>query len=389
MLHFPFLLGAMSIFHNIPGVEKSGKAALNMTACVLAKVFRREITTWDDPEITSLNPGLSVPENQDIKVYHRKFGSSTTHGITTYLHTACPAHYEAEYAGKLVEWPEDTYDAEGSGEMAEYLSSVEYSIGYIDSGHGHGKNLAEIELQNNDGLFQSSLEAIPRGGVALAASEALANGIVPQNAMDSFADVSLHNMPGDVTWPIVALSYIYVDMNVTSAGETGVLLKAFLEYIISDEGQELVEEYGFIGVPEAIKNVALNALATMVVSTDTPWTFESSTTLKGTGMKPYVISGKRRSWTEYAISSNADTLSAHSALLDSTEPLSSLVSENERLLTLIEAQTAAYESLKKTQKDTDGDFKRANAMALAGLLIGLLALLLHLLMFFVNKKDKL
>ena len=48
--------------------------------------------------------------------------------------------------------------------MAAYLASEEYAIGYIDAGHGHDDGLAEVELENADGLFQSSLEAAERGG---------------------------------------------------------------------------------------------------------------------------------------------------------------------------------------------------------------------------------
>ena len=35
-------------------------------------------------------------------------------------------------------------------------------------------------------------------------------------------------------------------------GDKGPLLKAMLEYIISDEGQALVETYSFIGIPSTI-----------------------------------------------------------------------------------------------------------------------------------------
>ena len=47
MVHLPFVLGAISIFHNIPNIE-SGPQGLNLTACNLAKIFKREITVWDD-----------------------------------------------------------------------------------------------------------------------------------------------------------------------------------------------------------------------------------------------------------------------------------------------------------------------------------------------------
>ena len=88
IMHIPFQMGAMSIFHSVPGVPKSGPGALNLTACLIAKIFRREIKTWDHAAIIAINPKLSVPASQNIEGYHRVKGSSTTGGVTTYLRAA-------------------------------------------------------------------------------------------------------------------------------------------------------------------------------------------------------------------------------------------------------------------------------------------------------------
>lgn len=109
ILHVPFSLGAMSFFHSVLGAV----GGLNMTACVLADIFKRDITTWDDPEIMALNPNLDVPANQDIIVFRRVFGSSTTAGITTYLNAACPEKWGPELVGTTIEWHEDTRGVQG------------------------------------------------------------------------------------------------------------------------------------------------------------------------------------------------------------------------------------------------------------------------------------
>ena len=41
--HIPFVLGAISMFHSVPEAEAPG--GLNMTGCVLAKLFSRNIDT--------------------------------------------------------------------------------------------------------------------------------------------------------------------------------------------------------------------------------------------------------------------------------------------------------------------------------------------------------
>jgi ABC-type phosphate transport system substrate-binding protein len=84
VIQLPFLLGAVSFFHNIPNVTSISRG-LNMTGCLLARIFTRNITTWDHPDILQVNEGLSTMltrRNYPITVAHRVLGSSSTAGIT-------------------------------------------------------------------------------------------------------------------------------------------------------------------------------------------------------------------------------------------------------------------------------------------------------------------
>ena len=75
-LHLPFVLGAISFFHNVPEAPDDG---LKLSAEVLAKIFSREITTWDHSEIRNLQTnGWANAPNENIKVVHRIKGSSST-----------------------------------------------------------------------------------------------------------------------------------------------------------------------------------------------------------------------------------------------------------------------------------------------------------------------
>ena len=88
MLQLPFALGAMAFFDNVPE-ENQPASGLKLTACLLADIFNGVITTWDDPLIVDEQDGdFSPPSGEKIVVYHRTFGSSTTKGITQYLHAA-------------------------------------------------------------------------------------------------------------------------------------------------------------------------------------------------------------------------------------------------------------------------------------------------------------
>ena len=68
--------------------------------------FSGKIKKWNDPKITALNPGVSLPD-QEIVVVHRSDGSGTTYIWTDYL-SKVSAGMETKgrdkYLGKLADW---------------------------------------------------------------------------------------------------------------------------------------------------------------------------------------------------------------------------------------------------------------------------------------------
>ena len=82
-VHLPIVLGAISLFHSVPNVSTVPGQGLNLTACVIARIFKREITTWDHEDVQAMNPNLNLPsENYPITVAHRVLGSSSTASVT-------------------------------------------------------------------------------------------------------------------------------------------------------------------------------------------------------------------------------------------------------------------------------------------------------------------
>jgi ABC-type phosphate transport system substrate-binding protein len=184
MIHLPILLGAISFFHS---VETGGKK-LNLDACVLAKIFKRDITDWTDPEITTQNPGLNLQGPYPIRVARRVFGSSSTASITKFLNTACSTEWDTEFVGAKITWAEGTLDyCEGSGGVTACILEEEGTIGYIDSGHGHAEGLTEIELKNANNTYLNSKEAARLGGIM---SATIGAGI-PDSLESNFGEVDL------------------------------------------------------------------------------------------------------------------------------------------------------------------------------------------------------
>ena len=183
--HLPVVLGAITFFHSAP----TGETKLNLSACTLAKILKREITDWGDQEIMKANPNLVLPSSAPITVAHRVKGSSSTASITQYLHQTCPSEWPEELVGKTIDWNADTSGCEGSGGMSSCIKNVVGTIGYIDMGHGHAEGLAEIELLNADEKYISTKEAAVQGGIMAAAE----NADLPDTLMGSFANVNLLN----------------------------------------------------------------------------------------------------------------------------------------------------------------------------------------------------
>jgi phosphate transport system substrate-binding protein len=75
-VQLPFVLSAVSFFHSIPGVP-NGAGGLNMTACLLSRVFSGDIKTWDHADILEVNPGLSVPTDyvSSSRHIHKSFAA--------------------------------------------------------------------------------------------------------------------------------------------------------------------------------------------------------------------------------------------------------------------------------------------------------------------------
>jgi hypothetical protein len=68
--------------------------------------------------------------------------------------------------------------------MSNYVSATAFSIGYIESGHGHVLGMNEIRLSNKDGIMLTSKEA----DIASAAN----NAVLPAPDAD-WSTVSLLN----------------------------------------------------------------------------------------------------------------------------------------------------------------------------------------------------
>jgi len=314
MVHIPFALGAISVFHNIPASALGDGAELDLSPCLLAKIFQGDITTWDHEDILEANPNFSPPAGQAIYMVHRTHGSSSTTGLTEYLHTSTRAdrqNCESSWtlsSGSKITWTASTaHAAIGSGGVTAALKANEYSIGYLDAGHGHANGLSEISLLNlHSNEYIKSTEA----DISVAVG-AITTPIFPADSSETFEHVQLYNLENDQAWPITMVTYLYVQKNMSAwDGEKAGLFKAFLEYINDAEtGQMGLAEFRFVMLPDNVRaynNETIQLNITWPESMQ-EFTFETATTA-WIGAGRYVISSLRNGYGAYERGSISDSL---------------------------------------------------------------------------------
>ena len=84
-IQIPWSLGAVAITYNVKGLQNK----IHLTGPVIAEIFMGKITSWNDPEIAKLNPGVSLPDTHITPVY-RSDGSGTSFVFTDWLTTVSP-----------------------------------------------------------------------------------------------------------------------------------------------------------------------------------------------------------------------------------------------------------------------------------------------------------
>ena len=211
LIEIPETLGGVAIFYNIPGVTSS----LNLTGTVLEQIYLEKITMWNDPAIASLNPAVSLPNDQIVPV-HRSDGSGTTYALTTYFSKIDPSWTSQVGVGVSVNWPSSELAAKGSGGVAGLVTGTPYSIGYADTYYAYANGLTKAAIQNSAGVFlQPTLASV--------ASAAAAFG----SELQKNATFSITDAPGAGSYPISTFTYLLVWANQPSAQKADAISNFF------------------------------------------------------------------------------------------------------------------------------------------------------------------
>ncbi len=148
VVQVPVDLGAEGVVYNL---SLPAGSRLHLTGPVLARIFLGQITTWHDPAITALNPGVNLPSAR-ISVVHRSDGSGTTYIFSNYLSSVAPAWAAKVGTGKTLNWPAGE-GAEGNAGVASAVYRTPFSIGYVEHAYSQGLLLPIAAIRNQAGNY--------------------------------------------------------------------------------------------------------------------------------------------------------------------------------------------------------------------------------------------
>jgi phosphate transport system substrate-binding protein len=233
ILHVPITIGAVSVGYNLPGVSSGVK----MTGDVLTKIYMGQITKWNDPALTALNPGMKLPD-LPIAVVHRSDGSGTTFIFTSYLSAVSPDWKTKVGASTSVNWPTGA-GGKGSEGVAGVVKQTPGGIGYFELAYSTQNNIASVSMQNQAGQFVAPSVQ----GASLAAAGAANN--MPPDLRAVFV-----NAPGQNVYPISGFSWVVINQGQTDAKAAPAVVH--LLWWMINQGQQSATALQYAPLPDPV-----------------------------------------------------------------------------------------------------------------------------------------
>ena len=235
LYQFPAVMGGIVPLVNLAGVEP-GK--LKLSGPLLADIFLGKVTSWNDPAIAALNPGLKIPA-LPITVVHRSDGSGTSFLFTTYLSSQSPEWASKVGGSDAVEWPVGV-GGKGNDGVAAFVKQTVGSIGYVEYAYAKKNGGTYALLKNKAGNFPAP-EAAAFSAAAASADWTKAPGNY----------ILLLDQPGADAWPLTGATFILVHKTQGDAAKGAAVLKFFDWAYKSGDADAASLDY--VPMPDSVK----------------------------------------------------------------------------------------------------------------------------------------
>ena len=252
---YPMLAGAVVPIYNIAGLT-ADDPVLVLDRATLSGIYLATITTWNDPAILALNPGLADKlSDAPISVAHRSDGSGTTEIFTKALAAFSQDWADKVGAGSSVEWPVDKagngIGGKGNAGVAAAVQNTPNAIGYVELSYAVSNSITFAQLVNKSGATVS------------------ANADSLQSAMADFAGsfddrltTNIVDGEGAGSWPIAGYTYLILH---TTSMEDCLKAQKLMDYIhwtLTDEGAaSRAADLGYAVLPENVRSLVMDKLS--------------------------------------------------------------------------------------------------------------------------------
>jgi phosphate transport system substrate-binding protein len=232
ILHIPTVLGADVPAYNVPGVT----GEIKFTQEALANIFLGKITSWNDPALTKVNPGVNFP-NEPIIIIHRSDGSGTTYIFTDYLSKISKEWQTTVGKGTSVKWPSGL-GGKGNEGVAGQIRQLKGSIGYIELIYAVQNKIDYGSVRNSAGDFvKASLDSVTEAAASL-------------KTMPADFRVSITNAPGKAAYPISSFTWLLIPAQ-SKDPKKGKIIADFLDWMVND-GQKMTSQLTYAPLPVSV-----------------------------------------------------------------------------------------------------------------------------------------
>ncbi|MEV4072767.1 phosphate ABC transporter substrate-binding protein PstS [Nonomuraea fuscirosea] len=225
-INIPMVTGPVAVVYNLPGVE-----GLQLSPKTLGGIFDSTITKWDDAAIKADNPDAKLPATP-IQAFHRSDESGTSDNFTKFLKATAEWPHEPAKA-----WPAEAkgQGAKGSDGIASSVKDTEGAISYVELSYAENSSLQKAKVANGAGEF---VELTPES-----AAKTVESAEIKGTGNDLALSIDYATKTAGA-YPIVLVTY-EITCEKGLPAEEQQIVKSFLTYTASDEGQAALKELGY------------------------------------------------------------------------------------------------------------------------------------------------
>lgn len=235
--HIPLVAGPVAIAYNLDGVSN-----LKLNPTVLAGIFDSKITTWNDPAIAALNPGVALPATKIVPV-HRSDSSGTTDNFQKFLNSAAPTAWPYEHS-KEFKGKGGSAAAKSTG-VGDTVKKTAGAITYVEWGFATENKLGVADLDFGSGAVKLDATSAGKALDSITFKTPGSKDLV----VDS-TKLFTSKVPG--AYPLLLTTYEIVCSTGYSTADTGTALKSAFTTIL-DKGQDGLADLGYVPLPDAYK----------------------------------------------------------------------------------------------------------------------------------------